>query len=126
MSGMPIKQNPVPRQVYFGPKDPVTGERQMELPAYVHQEYPRVMYHSGGEEPEEIVHNEKEEAEFKALGYQRTIPGRNTHPSAEEQKRYDREDREAAKKAGGGGGGGGGGTFTVPTGTTTLHLPKKG
>jgi len=32
------------KHVYFGPKDPETGE-PAEEPVYVHQEYPRTLYH---------------------------------------------------------------------------------
>lgn len=33
------------KHVYFGPIDKDTGERSQEMPAYVHQDYPKVLYH---------------------------------------------------------------------------------
>lgn len=33
------------KHVYFGPIDKDTGERSQEMPTYVHQDYPKVLYH---------------------------------------------------------------------------------
>jgi hypothetical protein len=42
-----------PRHVYFGPKDPQTGE-MLDEPVYVHQEYPRA-YYAKSEDGQKII-----------------------------------------------------------------------
>jgi len=54
-----------PRHVYFGPRDPMTGDLGEE-PVYVHQEYPRLVYKLDGEKIKAAMINSA--GELSALG----------------------------------------------------------
>lgn len=68
------------KHVYFGPRDPITGD-MMEEPRYEHQNYPRAMYHESGEV--EIVNSAEEQAALGSTWADSPAAfGVETHPSA--------------------------------------------
>ena len=69
-----------PPRVYFGPKDPDTGERLEEDP-YLHEEYPKWLYHPTAE-PIMVASLDEHatlDKEWKEKPY-----GPMTHPSADD------------------------------------------
>ena len=62
-----------PRHVYFGPKDPNTGQMQDE-PVYTHQEFPRMLYRKkpDGVIAAGIVKNAEEMATMIEQGWETT------------------------------------------------------
>lgn len=78
-----IKEQPVgisktrwkpPKHVYFGPKDPDTGEMLPE-PEYEYKEYPRMMYMREGRKVRAILVNDDEEKEVALKDGFKLSPG---------------------------------------------------
>lgn len=91
------------RHVYFGPKDPNTGE-MMEEPLYVHQEFPKTLYRDDGDGGFETV-VAVSAAEVESLGKEWVDSpaklGFVTHPdqaSIKAKAEADRASRLKAKK----------------------------
>ena len=87
---IPVKTSKPPRHVYYGPRDPVTGD-MVEEPVYEHQEYPKVMYH---EHDGTLEINS--DAELNALGkeWQQVPFGPPTAPSQEQIRAAAQEARK--------------------------------
>lgn len=69
-----------PRHVFFGPKDPITGEA-MEEPVYEYVEFPRMLYHP---ELGEMVVNSQEEVDSLGDEWKTKPIGAPHAPSQEE------------------------------------------
>jgi len=88
-----------PKMVYFGPKDPVTGD-PVEDPreSYVYQEYPRAMYHPELEPVQ--IDNDEDLAELKEMDpLWQKLPFGITHPDKEQTAEMERIRLEAEAQA---------------------------
>lgn len=93
------------KHAYFGPKDPVTGERPEEAPPYYHQSVPTILYHPEwtGWPREGKTFNTQEEVDAAvAKGWLRSPAqaGVITEPSAEQREavRVAEFEKKIAKK----------------------------
>ena len=87
-----------PRHVYFGRKDPETGQMEDE-PVYTHQEFPRMLYKRDGDRVSAIeVRTEQDKAARLADGYVLTPreAGHLNAPSFEEHLAIKKAEQEKA------------------------------
>ena len=100
-----------PRHVYFGPRDPETGD-MAEEPVYQHQEYPRLMYRLDAESGKiraQMVNSSGEQAQLGEgwvktpgeLGYIGAPTLEDTFRMAEEARKFreEKEEEETLVKA---------------------------
>lgn len=88
-----------PKMVFFGKKDPVTGEMEEDpREDYVYQEYPRAMYHK--DHPPVQIESDDDLAELNAMepGWSKT-PLEITCPSADQAAELARARAEAELQA---------------------------
>lgn len=102
-SGFPATGWKPPRHVYFGPKDPNTGQ-MAEEPEYTHQEYPKTLYKLDGDVIRALIVANAGEQSHLGAGWEQTPAafGVLTAPSHDQlmaMQKIEHDERIAAEAA---------------------------